>query len=339
MKLKAAIVGISLIGSMAPAWAGAAEGKPLFASKCAACHGANGEGKDAIAKMMKVTMKHLGSKEVQAKSDADLKKVITDGTGNANYFGPAFSGYVPYPGKHGHMDQFWQRPSRPCAGTGILSSRHFPDEFQGNFLNCNVIGMRGIFRVKVTEDGSGLKGQTIEDLVRSDDQNFRPTAVGVAPDGTAEAWDYLFFSTSANKYGRITARMVAGGEFKVRETGKGPREAIPADFADSDKVIAQVGDQRSPLYPDIPLLSENINPALAADFWMGMAAPTGTPQPIVERLNHEINDIINTPAIKAKGDAVSMYPQRRSPKDFGDKLAREWKMWGDVIRDKKLVVR
>ena len=47
----------------------------------------------------------------------------------------------------------------------MLYSRHFPDEFQGNFLNCNVIGLQGIFRVKVSEDGSGLKGETLDELV------------------------------------------------------------------------------------------------------------------------------------------------------------------------------
>jgi mono/diheme cytochrome c family protein len=61
--------------------AGAAEGKALYASKCQSCHGPGGEGKDAIAKMFKVTMQPLGSKEVQGKSDADLKKVITAGQG------------------------------------------------------------------------------------------------------------------------------------------------------------------------------------------------------------------------------------------------------------------
>jgi tripartite-type tricarboxylate transporter receptor subunit TctC len=105
------------------------------------------------------------------------------------------------------------------------------------------------------------------------------------------------------------------------------------------RVIAQIGDEKSPLYPDVPLLSETIDPRLAADFWMGMAAPAGTPQPIVERLNREINAIINTPAFRAKGEAVSMYPQNRSPNQFGDKLAREWQQWGDVIRSNNLVVR
>ena len=61
--------------------AGAPEGKALFASKCAKCHGASGEGKAAIAKMFNVTMPALASKEVQDKSDADLKKVIIAGKG------------------------------------------------------------------------------------------------------------------------------------------------------------------------------------------------------------------------------------------------------------------
>src|SRR4026209_817877 len=48
--------------------------------------------------------------------------IITDATGNENFFGPAFSGYLPYPQKHNGMPQFWARPNRPCPGTGMISS-------------------------------------------------------------------------------------------------------------------------------------------------------------------------------------------------------------------------
>jgi len=75
------IATLSLIASVGLAYAGAAEGKELYTAKCAPCHGANGEGKPAIAKMMGVTQKALGSQEVQARSDADLKKVIMEGQG------------------------------------------------------------------------------------------------------------------------------------------------------------------------------------------------------------------------------------------------------------------
>ncbi|MEO6436542.1 MAG: PVC-type heme-binding CxxCH protein [Tepidisphaeraceae bacterium] len=109
--------------------------------------------------------------------------LVTDATGNNTFFAPAFSGRLDDPANHPAMREFWTRPSRPSPGTGLLTSRHFPDEFQGNFLNLNVIGFQGIYRVKSIEDGSGLRGEKLDDLVSSDDPNFRPTAVNVGPDG------------------------------------------------------------------------------------------------------------------------------------------------------------
>jgi len=69
------------VASCGLAFAGAPEGKALFAAKCQACHGPNGEGKPAIAKMFGVEMHPFASKEVQAKTDEDFKKIITTGNG------------------------------------------------------------------------------------------------------------------------------------------------------------------------------------------------------------------------------------------------------------------
>ena len=56
-------------------------GKTVYDSKCKICHGANGEGNPAMAKTLKVTFRPFASKEVQSKSDADLKKNFTEGNG------------------------------------------------------------------------------------------------------------------------------------------------------------------------------------------------------------------------------------------------------------------
>ncbi len=61
--------------------ASAKDGEAVYTAKCKNCHGADGAGNPAIAKMMNVTMKALGSAEVQAKPDADLKAAVTAGTG------------------------------------------------------------------------------------------------------------------------------------------------------------------------------------------------------------------------------------------------------------------
>ena len=78
----ALIVAVALIvPALAMGGGDAAKGKAVYTAKCATCHGPDGEGKDAIAKMMKVEMKPLGSKPVQARTDADIKKIITEGNG------------------------------------------------------------------------------------------------------------------------------------------------------------------------------------------------------------------------------------------------------------------
>jgi mono/diheme cytochrome c family protein len=77
----ALIVGMSLYGTPLRAAGDAASGKAAYTKKCASCHGQAGEGKEAIAKTMKVELKHLGSKGVQAMNDADLKKIAIQGTG------------------------------------------------------------------------------------------------------------------------------------------------------------------------------------------------------------------------------------------------------------------
>jgi azurin/glucose/arabinose dehydrogenase len=118
--------------------------------------------------------------------------LITDATGNDNYFGPAMSGHLDS-GAHPGMQRFWNRPSRPCPGTAILTSRHFPDDWQGLFLNTNVISIQGIFRARITEEGSGLKGETLDHLITTDiakNPNFRPSGITVAPDGSLYFMDW-----------------------------------------------------------------------------------------------------------------------------------------------------
>lgn len=75
-------VAVVLMISKGSAWAQDANaGKAVFNKSCATCHAADGAPKEAIAKMLKVEIPHLGAKSVQEKSDADLKKVITEGVG------------------------------------------------------------------------------------------------------------------------------------------------------------------------------------------------------------------------------------------------------------------
>ncbi|HVC00251.1 MAG TPA: cytochrome c [Candidatus Dormibacteraeota bacterium] len=57
----------------------AAAGKEVYQAHCQMCHGPNGEGNASLAKMLHATIPPLGSKEVQALSDAQMHEVIEKG--------------------------------------------------------------------------------------------------------------------------------------------------------------------------------------------------------------------------------------------------------------------
>jgi mono/diheme cytochrome c family protein len=75
------VLGLAAAGATAVHAADATAGKAAYDKSCKSCHGPDGTPNPAIAKMMKVDMRDLKSADVQTMSDADMKKVITDGKG------------------------------------------------------------------------------------------------------------------------------------------------------------------------------------------------------------------------------------------------------------------
>lgn len=79
---------------------------------------------------------------------------------------------------------------RPTSGLEFVSSRHFPDEVQGDFLINNTIGFLGTKMHTFEDDGTGYKSRHRLDLVQSDDRNFRPVDMEFAPDGSLYIVDW-----------------------------------------------------------------------------------------------------------------------------------------------------
>ncbi len=79
---------------------------------------------------------------------------------------------------------------RPTAGLEFVSSRHFPDDVQGDLLINNTIGFLGTKQHAVSEDGTGFKLTYRQDLIQSKDGNFRPVSMQFAPDGSLYVADW-----------------------------------------------------------------------------------------------------------------------------------------------------
>ena len=79
---------------------------------------------------------------------------------------------------------------RPTSGLEFISSRHFPDEVQGDFLINNTIGFLGTKEHTLVDDGTGYKSRHRQDLLVSEDKNFRPVDMEFAPDGSLYVIDW-----------------------------------------------------------------------------------------------------------------------------------------------------
>ncbi len=79
---------------------------------------------------------------------------------------------------------------RPVPATGILSSSHFPEEHEGNFLICNAIGFLGVLQHEVKYNGADITAEEVEPIVFSSDPNFRPSDVEVGGDGALYISDW-----------------------------------------------------------------------------------------------------------------------------------------------------
>lgn len=79
---------------------------------------------------------------------------------------------------------------RPTSGLEFVSSRHFPDAVQGDFLINNTIGFLGTKEHTLVDDGTGYKSKHRQDLLVSEDKNFRPVDMEFAPDGSLYVVDW-----------------------------------------------------------------------------------------------------------------------------------------------------
>ena len=98
------------------------------------------------------------------------------------------------------------------------------------------------------------------------------------------------------------------------------------------RALAVTTLQRSDALPDIPSVSDFV-PGFEASSWFGVAAPTGTPAEIVDRLNREINAGLADATIKARLADMGGMLLAGSPDDFGRLIAAETDKWGKVIRE------
>jgi tripartite-type tricarboxylate transporter receptor subunit TctC len=109
--------------------------------------------------------------------------------------------------------------------------------------------------------------------------------------------------------------------------------AQPNVKAGKVKALAISSPSRSPLVPEVPTVSESGLPGFQSVVWFGLLGPAGTPKPVVDRVNAEMNKALGLPDIQARFAQLGFEPAGGSPADFAQTMQRDAQKWSKVIKD------
>lgn len=99
--------------------------------------------------------------------------------------------------------------------------------------------------------------------------------------------------------------------------------------------IAIAASKRTAILPDVPTIAEaGPLPGYAVDVWLGVMAPAGTPRPIVDRLNAEINKVVRDPqTVRDRMNTVGLEPVGSTPEELLDVMKTELAKYTKLARD------
>jgi tripartite-type tricarboxylate transporter receptor subunit TctC len=122
---------------------------------------------------------------------------------------------------------------------------------------------------------------------------------------------------------------VAGG--RVTMIIEGYPGIIGAVNAGQVKLIAVASPQRLPEFPDLPTVAETI-PGFAASGWLILAAPVGTPAPIINKVSADVAKVVAAPDVKKKLSATGSYTHAMTPDETQAFVAKQQETWLPVLQ-------
>ena len=185
----------------------------------------------------------------------------------------------------------------------------------------------------------GVPAQSVKDLIAL--AKAKPGAMNYANSGSG---------TTAHLASELLKRMAGVEIVNVPYKGGGPAvidliaghvqmffSTIPAALqqvkAGKLRALAVTSSKRVPELPDMPTVAESGLPGFEGVGWFGLFAPTGTPNPVIGKLNAEINKILNAPESRERLSGHGLVPGGGTPQELRQFLQAEIAKWSKLIRE------
>ena len=98
------------------------------------------------------------------------------------------------------------------------------------------------------------------------------------------------------------------------------------------KLIGAMSPERDAFYPDVATVAATI-PGFSAVGFMSLAAPAGTPKPVVQRLNESLNVPCQTPSVKQRLDELGIPVKVMTPEETNAYIKNEQRIWWPLVKE------
>jgi len=194
----------------------------------------------------------------------------------------------------------------------------------------------------VTHSGSPYR--TLGDVVAAAKAKPRQLNYGSSGAGSSNHLAMALFETASGTqmnqvpYKGSTPMLtdLAGGQFDVAV------DLLPhvMPFLQSGKVrpLALAAARRSPLMPDLPTAAEAGVAGYEVSSWHGFVVPAGTPQPVIDKLNRDLNQMLATEEVKKAFALQGVVPDGGTPAQFRAFIDGQLALWKKVVQDRNITV-
>ncbi len=126
----------------------------------------------------------------------------------------------------------------------------------------------------------------------------------------------------------IALQDVLGGRVDVLSDAA--TSSIPRILSGQLRALAVSSGEPYPLLPGVPTMAASV-PGIKVESWLGLAAPAGTPQPIVDRLNAEFRRALELPEVKKWAEESGVVPAPSTPEEFRARVESDVRQWTEIV--------
>jgi tripartite-type tricarboxylate transporter receptor subunit TctC len=100
--------------------------------------------------------------------------------------------------------------------------------------------------------------------------------------------------------------------------------------------LATTGEERTPVYPNLPTVAEAGLKGFSVDLWLAVFAPVGIPANVKAKLNTALKEALNKPELKTAFATVGVVPRGTTPEEGAEFVKADFEKWKKVIADGKI---